>query len=310
MNEIVKTKPETASAMADRMKDAVRIDPGLGAYQMADLSDALKFADAMSKGGVMVPPLLRDKPGVCLAVIMRAVHWGFDPYALAGEMYQARGDGPVGYQAKVFVAALRQVAGIQLQYEFQGEYVMRDVEAKSAHGKVISRRTAEGDRKVIASAKVDGVLLTYETPQICDITVKNSPLWNHDPDQQLCYYAARGWARRHRPDVMMGAKSVDEADYEAEQMKDVTPKSGFAQLAEQARAAAVDPKPEPEPEPETVTGEVMGDEEPEQEVSPYFTAGAISARDGLSRGECPKDASREDQDEWFAGFDSHAEAAE
>lgn len=287
--------------VADQVKDITSFDPGLGAYSFNSLSDAVRFADLMSSAGEMLPEHLRGKPALCLAVTMRALHWGFDPFALATETYQAKQGGVIGYQAKVFSAALRQCAGISLRYEFQGAVKMLDEPVRSARGNEIARRKAVGDRRCRAWAEVAGEVFEYETPALDDITIKNSPQWHNDPDQQLAYYAARGWARRHRPDVMMGAFSNDEVD-EMRPMRDVTPRrGGLAQLAAKARG---------EEEADSSGQQGVETEPAAPSASPYELGREAGADADAARGDCPYTEDPDAASEWFRGFDEVREAVE
>lgn len=314
----------TAAEVARTVEDVAPFDPGIKGYRMANLGDAIKFGDVMSKAGEMLPEHLRGKPALCMAVTMRAVQWGFDPFALAAETFQAKSGGVIGYQAKVFAAALHNCAGITLQYEFEGEVEILDKPVTSPRGNQIAARTATGSRRCIASAKVDGLVLTYETPTLDQITIKNSPLWHNDPDQQLAYYAARGWTRRHRPSVIMGAYSADEvADMPAAGLKDVTPEpSGFARLAEKARQQAVggatdgpdagEPNTTEENDKDALPPSEDGtdqpeaeepDEEREEAIADAFRLGAEAAASGDARGACPYTDDPDLAEQWFAGFD-------
>ncbi len=274
-------------AYAGRFLAVRSIDPGLGAYNFSGLHDVILFSDLMSRADMMIPALFRRKPALCAAIIMRAAQWKVDPFALAQEAYQAKEGGPVGYQAKVFVAALQTMAGITLQYEFSGEVVMLDKPATSSRGTEVAKRAATGDRRCTAFAVIDGVRLEYQTPPLDGITIKNSPSWHNDPDQQLSYYAGRGWTRRFRPGVIMGAHSADEVQ-EMETIKDVTPKEdGFRRMALDARKQAADKK--------------IGFED----RSPIYREGSIIGGDAsMSRGDCPYTDDVEQAAEWFAGFDS------
>lgn len=222
MNDQIESSPPTGIDRTARAVAEVKtFDPGLGSYAFDNLGDVVRFADLMSKAGEMLPEHLRSKPALCLAVTMRATQWGFDPFALAMETYQAKPGGPVGYQAKVFTGALTQ-AGVKLRYRYEGEIKMLDKPVTSYKGNEIAKRTATGDRKCIAYAVIDGDTLEYQTMTLDQITIKNSPMWHNDPDQQLAYAAGRGWARRYRADVIMGAYSDDEVREMS--MKDVTPR--------------------------------------------------------------------------------------
>jgi len=321
---MTENRPLTPTDVARTVEDIAPFDPGIKGYQMANLGDAIRFGDVMSKAGEMLPDHLRGKPALCMAVTMRAVQWGFDPFALAAETFQAKSGGVIGYQAKVFAAALHNCAGITLQYEFEGEVEILDKPVTSARGNQIAARTATGSRRCIASAKVDGQVLTYETPTLDQITIKNSPLWHNDPDQQLAYYAARGWTRRHRPSVIMGAYSADEVqDMPASAIKDVTPPStGFAQLAQKARQQAAggatdapdeaDTDTNDEDDPDALPPSDEGhdpseadepDEEREEAIADAFRLGAEAAAGDGVRGDCPFIEDADLAEHWFAGFD-------
>jgi hypothetical protein len=309
MNEVA-TREEK---LADRVADVKSFDPGLGAYSFENLGQAVKFSHLMADSGQMLPEHLRGKPSLCLAVTMRAMQWKIDPFALALETYQASQGGVIAYQAKAFVMALKQCAGIRLQYEFLGSLERVNESVKSARGNVIAPRTYKGDRRVRAYATVDGIELDYVSPPYDEITIKNSPLWHSDPDQQLTYYAARGWVRRHEPGVMMGAYSVDEADAMQEEMRDVTPKkSGFAALGEKARIAAEQPS---ETQRQDATETVQDAEEPQDEgepdaaheidpESPAYQMGFEAAREGfLTLDHSPFKTHPEENANWCAGFE-------
>lgn len=286
-------------------------DPGLGAYNFANLGDLVRFADLMAKADVMLPKHLRNKPSICLAVAMRATHWKMDPFALAIETYQAKEDQPIAYQAKVFVAALKNCAGIELQYRFEGTYKLANKAAMSTKGNETAKRTATGNRKCIAYAEIGGRLLEYETPEIDDITIKNSPLWHNDPDQQLAYYAGRGWTRRYRPGVIMGAYSVDEVE-EMPRVRDVTPREprqdAFAAIAQKAREGG-----SAEADPETVEAETV-DDQAEHWTDGYDPMNGIPGSKEWAWGEnsaedpeqtaraCPFEQGTQEADDWLGGF--------
>lgn len=313
--------------VGDAVPEIGSVDPGLGQYNFGDLNQFVEFAKVMCQAGEMLPQHAQRNPSICLALTMRAVHWGFDPFALAMETYQAKQGGPVGYQAKVFTAVLRK-AGVNLRYRYEGEIKMLDTPVKSYKGNEIAKRTATGDRRCIAYIEEDGDLLEYETMTLDQITIKNSPLWHNDPDQQLAYAAGRGWARRYRPDLMMGAYSEDEVR-EMRPMRDVTPKqTGFQRLAEEARQKAAegdkapDPATPPEnedkaaPAPDQAASDGPSDDATTHETSegpeidpqnPAYTMGVEAAESGLfTMEQCPfkGEDSAADRANWEAGFNS------
>jgi ribosome modulation factor len=319
MTHDLKTVEEIAPRqVGDPLPDLAMADPAIAAsaYKFGDLAQYVEFAKVMCQAGEMLPPHARRNPSICLALTMRAVHWGFDPFALAEETYQAKNGGPVGYQAKVFSAVLRK-NGVRLRYRYEGEITILDTPVKSYKGNKIAERTATGDRKCIAYIIEDGEELAYETMTLDQITIKNSPLWHNDPDQQLSYAAARGWARRYRPDLMMGAYDEDEV----QGMKDVTPEpqsapqSGFAQLAMDARKKAEQATSDEEAKPDEQNAgedEPAQDEEPEQsneqaadpiDLEAAKCAGRDACFEGFDRDTCPHDKASELHGAWLEGWD-------
>lgn len=293
----------TNVAVAEEVKEISSIDPGLGAYNFDNLGEIVQFADLMAQADVMLPPHLRKKPAVCLAVTMRAIQWKVDPFALAMETYQAKEGGPIGYQAKVFVSALEACAGISLNYTYEGSFEITDKPATSARGNIVAQRAAKGDRRCVAWVEIGGRSFEYVSPRLDEVTVKNSPLWHLDPDQQLAYYASRGWVRRHKPSVMMGAYSADEVE-SMEPMRDVTPErksGGFTRIADQARVKQHTDEPAETEAP--LEGEVQNEAEPNTQSAAYLN-GVTAAEGGLSRSDCPYEDNPEDALEWLAGWDS------
>ena len=93
-------------------------------------------------------------------------------------------------------------------------------------GRLKYRFDGEGQKlRCIVTGVIDGEELTYESPEVGQITTKNSPLWNSDPQQQLGYFASRSWARRHTPEVLLGVYDREEVQsYQGpDKAKDVTP---------------------------------------------------------------------------------------
>jgi len=317
MTEQTQTAIERAAATVENVK---AFDPGLGAYSFESLGEAVRFSDLMARADVMLPAHLRMKPALCLAVTMRAIHWKFDPFALAGETYQAKDGGQIGYQAKVFVAALRNVRGVRLKFRYEGNFTFTDKAVTSAKGNQIAPRGAVGDLRCIAYATVDGEVLEYETPTLDQIAVKNSPGWHNTPRDQLAYFAGRGWVRMFDPGVMMGAYSDDEVE-SMTPIRDVTPpepkRDTFAAIAAKARAAET-------LEPEAAEAE-QGDESaeaPEHWTDGFDPVNGIPGSKEWKWGEesaadpeqtpraCPFEQDSQEAHDWIAGFNGYRRAME
>ncbi len=179
-----------------------------------NMNEVMEFAKVMSSGGVCIPAAFRNNPGMCLAVTMQALRWGMDPFAVANKSYVVNtkdGDSKIVYEAQLFHAVVNERAPLtkrlKISYEGTGE-------ARTC--------TIEGWLEGEEEAKL------YTSPPVVNITVKNSPLWKGDTDQQLSYYAIRAWARKWVPEIIMGVYTVEEIAADSfhqgpEHAKDITP---------------------------------------------------------------------------------------
>jgi hypothetical protein len=154
-----------------------------------NIADAMRLAEMMAKGK-MVPEHLRN-PSDMLMVIEQACRWGMSPFAVAQCTAIVRGR--ISYEGKLVSAAINASGILQgrLDYEFSGEGAARAVTARG------TLRGEDKPREVVvtlASAKTD------------------NEHWKKSPDQMLTYHAARVWARRHAPEVMLGVYSPEEFD--------------------------------------------------------------------------------------------------
>ena len=182
----------------------------------------MDFANLMATSGQMVRDFYRGNPGDCAALIMICQPYGFNPFMVSWKTYKASksADAPISFEGQLVNAMVNMSAPVRgrLKYHYEGE----------------------GDNMTCTVTGIDretGEEITYTSPPVGKIPVKNSPLWKGDPQQQLGYYSARSWARRHFPELLLGVYTREEI--EEAPMRDVTPKaSGFAQMAERARIAA------------------------------------------------------------------------
>jgi hypothetical protein len=169
------------------MSQAIIASPNL---TPADLPDAFRLADMMAKAS-LVPKHLQGKPADCLLVIMQAVRWGMDTFAVA----QATSviGGKLMYEGKLVAAALNSSGALsdRLAYDFTGSGDLRTVTVTG---------TIRGETKAREAAVT-----------LRDVRTENA-MWKRQPDQQLVYSGARVWARRHLPEVMLGVYTPDEFD--------------------------------------------------------------------------------------------------
>lgn len=178
-----------------------------GALAPQSMADLITFADLMSRAGPMVGRAFRNNPGACLGIIMQAMRWKMDPFAVSQKAYVTSSkknansnsderdpdSEAIAYEAQLVNAVILANAPIigRPRYDYTGSGVTR-------------RCT------VSVMLRGDDEPATYTTPEVAPIG--KSPLWKTDLDQQLSYYAIRAWARKHCPDVIMGVYTVDELD--------------------------------------------------------------------------------------------------
>ncbi len=163
----------------------------------------MQVADIMSKAK-LVPEHLQGKPADCLLVVEQARRWNMSPFAVAQETYLVKQKLLFGGKLVTAVINTRAPVKHSLRFSYSGE----------------------GDKcEVTVSATLRG----EDEPREYSITIGEakavagtSSLWKTDPKQQAAYFAARFWARRHCPEVILGVWGEDEIDA-APVMRDVTP---------------------------------------------------------------------------------------
>ena len=249
--------------------------------------ELMDMANLMAVSGQMVRDFYRNNPGDCAALIMICQPYGFNPFMVSWKTYKAskNADAPVSFEGQLVNAMVNMSAPVKgrLRYDYEGE----------------------GDKRRCTVTGIDretGDEITYTSPEVSRIPVKNSPLWKADPDQQLGYYSARAWARRHFPELLLGVYTREEI--EEAPPRDITPKEpgGFAKLAQAAR--------KPEAQADAVTGEVLPADGPSHWTdgyepqggfpgSPEWDEGVNAARDGIAASECPYEQGTAEADDWL-----------
>lgn len=295
MNEIAKpTRTQRRDELAE-MKFA-KGHQGGALMQPANGRELMDMANMMSQSGQMVRDFYRGNAGDCAALIMMCQPYGFNPFMVSWKTYKAskNADAPIAFEGQLVNAMVNQSAPVRgrLKYDYSGEGTARQCKVTG-----IDRETGEE--------------ITYTSPKISEITVKNSPLWKADPDQQLGYFSARSWARRHFPELLLGVYTVDEVETiphrGPNKAKDVTP-GGFAEMAAQART----PEAEilgPEDQSPTIEAEDVSQDEAEEMTAfpgaKEYTEGQEARVNGIGVEECPY-ADGQERADWLGGFESAA----
>jgi len=165
------------------------------------MQTVMSFAAMMASGRATVPTHLQNNPSDCAAIIMQAMRWRMDPFIVAQKTHVVSGH--LGYEAQLVNAVVCGSGAIigRPSYEYFGKW-------DGVNGKT-SNDFSVG---VTVSAKIKGEV----EPRVLTVSmgtvgkVRNSPLWEADPRQQIAYLAIKRWSRMHTPDVLLGVYTPDE----------------------------------------------------------------------------------------------------
>lgn len=180
----------------------------------------VRFATLMADSKATVPQHLAGKPADCLAVTMQAAQWGMNPFAVAQKTHVV--NGTLGYEAQLVnaVVSSSNLLSTRLNYRWDGDW---------------SKVNGKSDKSPSLTVTVSAVLKGEAEPRELTISmaqagVRNSPLWEQDPRQQLAYLCVKRWARLHAPDVLLGVYTPDELQETTPRVeRDITPAAATAQ---------------------------------------------------------------------------------
>lgn len=220
------------------------------------LNQLVRFADLMAQGKATVPAHLAGKPADCLAVTMQAAQWGMNPFAVAQKTHVV--NGTLGYEAQLVnaVVSSSNLLATRLNYRWDGDW---------------SKVNGKTDKSPDLTVTVWATLKGESEPRTLTISmaqagVRNSPLWEQDPRQQLAYLCTKRWARLHAPDVLQGVYTPDELQEAAPRVeRDVTPPPATAS----GMNKLINAKPEQKQE---ETKKPSDDRDPEEILSAFCDA--------------------------------------
>lgn len=181
----------------------------------------MALADIMSKAVATVPAHFRGKPGDCLAVVMQAMQWGMNPYAIAQKTHLTPG-GQLGYEAQLISAVITGCGALvtQPEYEFLGDW-------SKILGKVTEKIGEKGGKYYVSTWKLAdeeglGVIVrarlrNEKEPRSLTVMMSQayprfSTQWATDPQQQITYLAIRKFGRRYAPGAILGVYVPEELE--------------------------------------------------------------------------------------------------
>jgi len=183
------------------------------------LDKMMRLADVMATGRATMPKHFNGNPADCLAVIMQAMQWQMNPFAVAQKTHLV--NGVLGYEAQLVNAVISSCAPVKdrLHYEWYGDWT-------KVVGKFEIKNGDKGQYRVPGwklqdeeglGVRVWATFRGEEEPRVLDLLLaqartRNSTLWADDPRQQLAYLATKRWSRLYCPDVILGVYSPDELE--------------------------------------------------------------------------------------------------
>lgn len=240
---------------------------------VASMNSMVSLANIMATGKATIPQEYRNSPGDCLAVVMQAVQWGMNPFAVAQKTHFV--SGKIGYEAQLVNAVITALAPTKdrLHFEWLGDWskvigkfdIKKNQDGKEYRQPGWSLKDEEG-----LGIKVWATIKGEDEPRMLELFLaqartRNSTLWADDPRQQLAYLATKRWARLYCPDVIMGVYTPDE--FEGERIeRDVTPPSSGSRALDAMRSQRQVIEAEPQqPDPQ----QVVDTAEPVDHASAY-----------------------------------------
>jgi hypothetical protein len=180
---------------------------GLGGVAFKNMAEMVEFSRLMAGSGAAVPMHLRDNPGACLAICIKAARFGFDPFTLAehsflaSKGYGAERTDAIAYDSfviRAIIVAHAPITGV-LQYSYDGEGGARTC--------TVTAITKDGGK---ANSLTSPTLDELKAQRTENGEMRGSALWDNKPDQQLGYDTGRDYCRLYHPDILMGWYDKDE----------------------------------------------------------------------------------------------------
>ena len=142
-------------------------------------------------GKTTVPKHLQGSISDCMAVVIQAFEWGMNPHAVAQKTHVV--NGALGYEAQLVNAVVQRSGAIVGRFHYEHRDAQHGFETRV--GAVL-----RGESEITW-----GEWLNVNAPK-----VKNSPLWQVNPKQQMGYLQVKNWARAYCPGAILGVYTADE----------------------------------------------------------------------------------------------------
>jgi hypothetical protein len=155
--------------------------------------------------------------GNCFLIVNQAIRWQMDPFALPAETYVI--GNKLGYQGKLVAAVINARAGLAAPLAAIYSKGKGDDLATVVFGSkrpipdeawpLLKKYAADEDGDTYTDLMSIGVLAIR-------LTVRqgktDNQMWTKDPQQKLFYSGATKWARRHKPEIILGVLTDDDME--------------------------------------------------------------------------------------------------
>ncbi|EJV7907077.1 recombinase RecT, partial [Salmonella enterica subsp. enterica serovar 1,4,[5],12:i:-] len=140
-------------------------------FNVQALGQLTAFANLMADSQVTVPAHLAGKPADCMAIVMQAMQWGMNPYAVAQKTHLV--NGVLGYEAQLVNAVIASSSAIhgRFHYRYGGDWerctrtkeITRDKNGKNGKYTVTERVRGWTDEDEIGLFVQVGAILRGES---------------------------------------------------------------------------------------------------------------------------------------------------
>lgn len=223
-------------------------------FNVQALGQLTAFANLMADSQVTVPAHLAGKPADCMAIVMQAMQWGMNPYAVAQKTHLV--NGVLGYEAQLVNAVIASSSAIngRFHYRYGGDWerctrtqeITREKHGKNGKYSVTERVRGWTDEDEIGLFVQVGAILRGESEitwgeplYLSGVVTRNSPLWVSNPKQQIAYLGVKYWARLYCPEVILGVYSPDEVEQRTE--REINPRRRKECLSQRSPAEQTSP---------------------------------------------------------------------
>lgn len=225
------------------------------------LTQLTSFANLMADSSISVPAHFAGKPADCMAVVMQAMQWGMNPYAVAQKTHLI--NGVLGYEAQLVNAVISSSNAIvgRFHYEYDGDWskctrtreetVKKPAKGGGTYDKVERVRGWSDEDEIGLSVRVGAILrgeseITWGEPiYLSGVVIRNSPLWVSNPKQQIAYLGVKYWGRLYCPEVILGVYTPDEVEVRTEREINPSERPSRASISDMAGSVKSDPSVPP-----------------------------------------------------------------